>query len=73
MGLIKGSRQHVHLSILVQTALKVGERHGKPVVIPVRAGDMHRAGFLFYPTPNEVWLVETVPPEYLGFDALHFD
>jgi putative RNA 2'-phosphotransferase len=49
MGLIKGSRQHVHLSILVQTAVKV-----KPVVIPVRAGDMHRAGIPFYLTPNEV-------------------
>jgi len=72
MGLIKGSRQHVHLSILVQTALKVGERHGKPVVAPVRAGDMHRAGIPFYLTPNEVWLVDAVPPEYLRFDDLFF-
>jgi len=72
MGLIKGPRQHVHLSILVHTALKVGERHGKPVVIPVRAGEMHRAGTLFYLTPNEVWLVDEVPPQYLCFDNLLF-
>jgi putative RNA 2'-phosphotransferase len=70
MGLIKGSRQHVHLSILLQTALKVGERHGRPVVIPVRAGDMYRAGIRFYLTPNEVWLVDEVPPECLRFDDL---
>ncbi len=70
MGLIKGSRQHVHLSILLQTVLKVGERHGRPVVIPVRAGDMYRAGIRFYLTPNEVWLVDEVPPEYLRFDDL---
>ena len=72
MGLIKGSRQHVHLSILVETASKVGGRHGKPVVIPVRSGDMHRAGIPFYLTPNEVWLVDSVPPEYLRFDDLFF-
>lgn len=42
IGLIKGSRHHVPLSILTQTAFKVGERHGKPVVIPVKAGEMHR-------------------------------
>jgi putative RNA 2'-phosphotransferase len=71
-GLIKGSRQHVHLSILGETALRVGQRHGKPVVIPVRAGDMHRAGILFYLTPNEVWLVDSAPPHYLAFDDLIF-
>lgn len=72
MGLIKGSRQHVHLSILSGTALEVGERHGKPVAIPVRAGEMHRAGILFYLTPNEVWLVDSVPPHYLCFRDLFF-
>lgn len=70
MGLIKGSRQHVHLSVLVETALKVGERHGKPVVISVNAGQMHRSGAPFYLTPNGVWLVDAVQPEYLRFDDL---
>jgi putative RNA 2'-phosphotransferase len=71
-GLIRGSRQHVHLSVLVQAALKVGERHGKPVVIPVRAREMYRAGFAFFFTANEVWLVDAVPPEYLKLDGLIF-
>jgi putative RNA 2'-phosphotransferase len=70
LGLIKGSRRHVHLSAQLETAFKVGERHGKSVVIPVRAGQMHTAGVPFYLTPNEVWLVDAVPPEYLSFEGL---
>jgi putative RNA 2'-phosphotransferase len=70
LGLIKGSRRHVHLSADSDTAFKVGERHGKPVVIPVRAGQIHLAGMPFYLTPNGVWLVDAVPPQYLSFDGL---
>jgi len=69
-GLIRGSRQYVHLSATAETAFKVGGRHGNPVVIPVRAGGMHRAGILFYLTANEVWLVNAVPSQYLHFDGL---
>lgn len=69
-GLVRGARQHVHLSFLVQTALKVGERHGKPVVIPVKAREMQQAGFVFYFTANEVWLVDSVPPRFLKLDEL---
>jgi len=69
-GLVKGSRQHVHLSMSTSTAWKVGERHGKPVVIPVDAGEMHKAGIQFYLTPNSVWLVDAVPPQYLRFSEL---
>ena len=71
-GLIKGARQHVHLSVLIETAAKVGSRHGKPVVIPVRAREMHNAGFLFYFTANQVWLVNAVPPQFLKLDQLIF-
>lgn len=60
-GLIRGSRQHVHLSMSASMAWKVGERHGKPVVIPVEAGNMHRAGIPFYQSTNGVWLVDAVP------------
>jgi putative RNA 2'-phosphotransferase len=70
IGLIKGSRQHVHLSTLAETALKVGKRHGKPVVILVDAGEMHRLGIPFYLTPNGVWLVDSVEPKHLRFDDL---
>jgi putative RNA 2'-phosphotransferase len=72
LGLIKGTRQHVHLSTDQDTALKVGERHGTPVVIPIKAREMQLAGMLFYLTPNGVWLVDAVPPRYLGLDDLIF-
>jgi putative RNA 2'-phosphotransferase len=49
----------------VPTAIKVGARHGKPVVLVVDAAAMHRAGIPFYCSDNGVWLVDVVPPEYL--------
>jgi putative RNA 2'-phosphotransferase len=66
-GLVKGSRQHVHLSATLNTARTVGARHGNPVVIPIDAETMHRDGNPFFLTPNGVWLVEAVPPKYLQF------
>jgi putative RNA 2'-phosphotransferase len=64
-GLKKMARHHVHLSIDVPTATKVGARHGKPVVFEVDAAAMHQAGHTFYVSANGVWLTDTVPPEYL--------
>jgi len=34
-GLLKMSRQHVHLSADKETAFKVGQRHGKPVILSI--------------------------------------
>jgi len=69
-GLLRGSRQHVHLSADVVTALKVGQRHGKPVVLTVRSSAMHLDGFRFYQSENRVWLVNSVPASYLIFPDL---
>jgi putative RNA 2'-phosphotransferase len=68
LGLIKGARQQVHLSADKDTAFKVGQRHGKPLVIKINAGEMHKSGIPFYFTPNGVWLVDAVPPQYLHFE-----
>lgn len=65
-GLHPRSRTHVHLSADSETALKVGARHGKPIVLHVQSGKMAADGFLFYQADNGVWLTEQVPPEYLG-------
>ena len=46
-GLVRGSRHHVHLSETEATAAAVGRRHGKLVLLRVRAADMHRAGVVF--------------------------
>ncbi len=64
-GLRPQSRQHVHLSPDEETAVKVGQRHGKPVVLVVLAGAMHREGHVFYRSENGVWLTAAVPPGYL--------
>lgn len=64
-GLMKMSRHHVHLSEDVETARKVGARHGKPVVFAIDAAAMHQAGFTFYCSDNGVWLVDHVPYEFL--------
>ena len=65
-GLVRGNRHHVHLSADRDTAARVGQRRGRPVVLVVEAGRMHRDGHRFFRSENGVWLTETVPPQYLG-------
>ena len=64
-GLIPRSRLYVHLSGDIETALKVGSRHGRPVVYRVMAGKMSDDGMVFYKSVNGVWLTKSVPVEYL--------
>ena len=64
-GLIPKSRLYVHLSKDRDTAVKVGSRHGKPVLYIVKAGDMSRDGCPFYLSKNGVWLTKKVPVKYL--------
>lgn len=64
-GLLPGARHHVHLSADRETATRVGQRRGRPVVLTVDAGRMADDGHLFYRSENGVWLVAHVPPEYL--------
>jgi putative RNA 2'-phosphotransferase len=64
-GLLRMSRHHVHLSAEKETARVVGARHGRPVVLLVDAAAMLKRGFVFYRSENGVWLVQTVPPEFL--------
>ena len=64
-GLNKMSRHHVHLSLDIPTAIKVGKRHGIPVVLAIDAAAMHRDGYQFYCSDNGVWLVDSVPSKYI--------
>lgn len=64
-GLKPRSRQQVHLSQDIETATKVGARHGDPVILTVAAGQMHRDGCIFNRAENGVWLTDTVPTAYL--------
>lgn len=65
LGLLPKSRLYVHLSGDFDTALKVGSRHGKPVVYRVASGQMQEDGGVFYRSVNGVWLVKEVPAVYL--------
>ncbi|MEE1754310.1 RNA 2'-phosphotransferase [Streptomyces sp. SP18CS02] len=66
-GLRPMARHHVHLSPDRETATRVGARRGRPVVLSVDAGAMHRDGHVFHVTANGVWLTDAVPPAYLRF------
>src|SRR5438067_13464857 len=64
-GLRVGARRHVHLSADVETATRVGARHGFPVVLRVDAARMQVDGIVFYQSENGVWLTGVVAPRYL--------
>jgi putative RNA 2'-phosphotransferase len=64
-GLQKQNRQQVHLSADLETAIKVGQRHGKPFVFKVLAEQMFNDKFQFFISDNGVWLTENVPTKYL--------
>lgn len=64
-GLEKRNRHHVHLSMDVSTALAVGSRYGKPVLLIVAASEMYTDGYNFYMSENNVWLTDHVPVKYL--------
>ncbi|HIE02471.1 MAG TPA: RNA 2'-phosphotransferase [Thiotrichaceae bacterium] len=63
-GITKGKRHHVHLSKDIQTASKVGKRHGQLVILAIEAKTMHETGYPFYLSDNGVYLVEEIPPRY---------
>ena len=64
-GLRPMRRLYVHLSPDRRTALKVGSRHGEPVVLKVDAAAMAAEGREFYLSRNGVWLTGPVEPRFL--------
>lgn len=64
-GLKPMSRLYVHLSKDIETANKVGKRHGKPVILKVHSGQMYKDGIMFYLSENGVWLTKNVDVKYL--------
>ncbi len=64
-GLKPMSRHDVHLSFNKTTAEKVGERHGKVIVLIIDTEKMYQEGFKFQCTANNVWLTKEVPIRYI--------
>ena len=65
-GLLPQKRLYVHLSLEIETANKVGQRHGKPIILTIDADRMLRDGYPFYLSENNVWLTKTVPSKYIS-------
>ncbi len=68
-GLIKGQRHHIHLSADKETAYKVGQRYGKPIILTIKAGLMHEQGITFYQSENGVWLTDIVSPNFIEYPS----
>ena len=56
-----------NLEFIKKTGLQkmVGSRHGKPIVLTVDAEAMHKHGYQFFKTDNDVWLVNSVPIQFI--------
>jgi putative RNA 2'-phosphotransferase len=66
-GLKAMNRHDVHLSTDRWTAVGVGSRRGKPVVLKIDAARMAEEGHVFYESENGVWLTDHVPAWAIGF------
>lgn len=64
-GIHAGGRQYVHLSPDQKSARQVGQRHGSPVILTIKALLMFEDGYDFYPTQSDVWLTAFVPSAYI--------
>lgn len=64
-GILKKSRNYVHLSKDKETAIKVGSRHGKPIVLKIDTKRMYADGFEFLLSANGVWQTKQVPFDYV--------
>lgn len=67
-GLKPMRRKYVHLSTDIEAALKVGKRHGEPVVFILDTLLMVKSGYVFYLSKtrnSEIWMTSIVLPEYL--------
>lgn len=72
-GLSPMSRQYVHLSQNVNTALAVALRHGMtPIIFHLDAKRMYKDGIKFYKSENNVYLCDFVPQCYLC-DAHYYE
>ena len=64
-GILKRKRKHVHISNDIETARRVGQRHGAPVVFEIDTQAMITHGYKFYQAENGVILTDHVPSRYI--------
>lgn len=64
-GIKKMKRLYVHLSKDIKTAIDVGKRHGKPIVLVIDTKAMRNDGYQFYYSDNKVWLCDDIDYKYV--------
>jgi len=65
-GLKPMSRQYVHLSTDIETAINVGKRKdNNPIVLEINTKIAFNSGVTFYLGNENVWLSDPIPPEYI--------
>ncbi len=64
-GIKSKSRLYVHLSKDLDTAVDVGNRHGKCAVLIINTKKMFDDGIKFYLSQNGVWLTKYVDWKYV--------
>lgn len=57
----------MHLSDDIKTAMEVGKRYGKPIILKINALEMYKQGMQFYLSQNGVWLTNNVPVKFIIF------
>lgn len=65
-GIQSNGRQYVHLSEDFNTAVKVGSRHGNPVVLVIDTKEMVQNNVKFFLSKNNVWLTKFVDAKYIS-------
>ena len=65
-GISSMKRQYVHLSFDFDTALEVGKRHGKPIVLVIDSLKMYEDNVKFYKADNGVWLTDFIDKKYIS-------
>ncbi len=65
-GITPQQRQYVHLSKDIKTATSVGLRKDHhPVLLQVDAKKAYQDGLKFYVGNEDIWLADTIPPQYI--------
>lgn len=64
-GIKSMSRLYVHLSKDLETAIKVGNRHGNCAVLVIDTKRMSEDGIKFYLSENGVWLTKYIDWKYV--------
>ncbi|MFO7914210.1 MAG: RNA 2'-phosphotransferase [Candidatus Krumholzibacteriales bacterium] len=74
-GINPQTRQYVHLSSDPETAMEVGRRHGKVILLEVDSASMYRDGMKFCHPAEKIWLTDGVQPGYIriGYHPVQHD